>query len=67
MPRMAKTCKLPRDLRKTVTASIGGTTKTHNQGPLNIMHQRHLPKLRAPDGKERAFTDGSGITINQSC
>jgi hypothetical protein len=62
LPRIAKICRLPKDLRNTVnTANIGVTTDSHSQDPFHHVQQKRLLELKAPYWKEWAFTDKSCV------
>jgi hypothetical protein len=61
---MARTCRLPKDLRNTViNANIGDTSDTlHIQVPSHHMQQKRLLELKGLYWKEWAFINGSCIT-----
>jgi len=68
LPRTAKICRLPKDSRNTViNASNCDISDTiHSQVPSHPMQQKWLLKLKAPDKKEWACTDGSCITNKEN-
>jgi hypothetical protein len=68
LPRMTEICRLPKDLRKTVTnANIGDISDTkHSQVPSHHIQQKRLLEFKAPNWKEWDFTDGSYITNKEN-
>jgi hypothetical protein len=74
LPRLAKICRLPKDLRNTVINLIEYKHWQHYQY-INTLHilvpshhvqQKRLLDLKAPNWNEWAFTDGSLVTNKEN-
>ena len=63
-----KDCRLPKDSRNTIiNANSGDISNTLcSQVLSHHMQQKRLLELKAPNWKERAFTDGSCITSKEN-